>query len=106
MQRDCFVLRLKPGRVSDYLAAHGGIRADVLDAIRGKGWSNFSLFVLAEEGLVIGYRERAEGRAPGSGAESPPSEVGELWQESMAEYFVNGRPDWHMRRPEEYFHLE
>lgn len=104
VQRECFVMRLDPERVAEYRTAHASVWSDVLDGIRSKGWSNYSLFVQPEEGLVVGYRER-HGAHPE--ASSGADRVNDLWQESMAQFFAGGeRPDRSMQPLEEYFHLD
>jgi L-rhamnose mutarotase len=97
-------MQLKCDRVDDYREAHEEIWQSVLEGIRKKGWSNYSLFVRPEDGLIVGYREKAE-----SHEEDPVVDVdglNEHWQEAMAEYFEGGRPDKAMQLLEEYFHLD
>ena len=104
VERECFVMRLDPGRVAEYRDAHARVWDDVLEGIRSKGWSNYSLFVQPEDGLVVGYRER---RGTHTEASSGIDRVNDLWQESMAQFFAGGeRPDRSMRPLEEYFHLD
>ncbi|MQY20882.1 L-rhamnose mutarotase [Nocardia macrotermitis] len=106
-ERVCFVLELRPDRVEDYLAAHETVWPDLLDALREAGWSNYSLFLRPEDGLVIGYLETADfARATEAMASN---EVNTRWQRTMAEYFRTPEGvavDVSMRRLDEYFHLD
>ncbi|WP_341994686.1 L-rhamnose mutarotase [Microbacterium sp. LWH7-1.2] len=103
MQRVCFVMHLKPERVTDYLAVHASVWPEVLDALRETGWTNFSLFVRPDDGLVVGYVETADYEM--SVAEMGRRDVNTRWQETMAPYFDSGRPDQAVQRLEQYFHL-
>ncbi len=106
-ERACFVLELRPDRVEDYLAAHTTVWPEMLDALHAAGWSNYSLFLRPEDGLVIGYLETADFARANAAMAS--SEVNARWQQTMAEYFraPDGVPvDASMRRLDEYFHLD
>jgi len=104
-QRVCFVMRLKPERVQDYLVAHETVWPEMLDALRETGWRDYSLFVLEAEALVVGYLvtddyERAQ-------AEMAKRDVNARWQAGMAEYFADStNPDETAVRLTEYFHLD
>ncbi|MFF3572099.1 L-rhamnose mutarotase [Nocardia jiangxiensis] len=101
------MLELRPDRVEDYLAAHTTVWPEMLDALREAGWSNYSLFLRPQDGLVIGYLETADfARASAAMA---TSEVNTRWQQTMAECFraPDGVPvDASMRQLSEYFHLD
>lgn len=103
-ERVCFVMRLKPDRVHDYLAAHESVWPEMLDALRETGWRDYSLFVHEAEGLVVGYLvtddyERAQ-------SQMAAREVNVRWQAGMAEYFADStNPDESSVRLTEYFHL-
>ena len=106
-ERVCFLLRLEPDRVQDYLAAHEVVWPDMLDALRQAGWRNYSLFIRHEDGLVVGYLETDDFAS--ATAEMAQNAVNERWQASMAEYFQaadGAHPDESMQRLTEYFHLE
>ena len=50
VRRVCFLLHLKPDRVDDYLAAHQHVWPEMLEALSGAGWRNYSLFVKPQTG--------------------------------------------------------
>jgi L-rhamnose mutarotase len=56
MKRICFVLQVKPDRLDEYQRRHRSVWPEMLDALRGTWWNNYSLF-LREDGLLIGYLE-------------------------------------------------
>jgi L-rhamnose mutarotase len=106
LERVCFLLTLRPERVEDYLAAHATVWPEMLDALRGAGWSNYSLFLRPADGLVVGYLET--GNFDRAVAAMDATEVNARWQASMAEYFQappGVGPDEAMQRLSAYFHL-
>lgn len=104
VQRVCFTMRLRVDRVEDYLRDHAEVWPEMLDALTAAGWTNYSLFVRREEGLVIGYLETDDFERAQS--EISRSAVNARWQASMAPYFERGRPDGALDVWEEYFHLD
>jgi len=102
-ERVCFLLRLKPDRIDDYLAAHQTVWPEMLDALRAAGYRNYSLFVRPDDGLVVGYFETDDVEA--TNAAMARADVNERWQSTMAEYFESGHPDRSLQRLTEYFHL-
>lgn len=103
-ERVCFLMHLKPERVDDYLAAHEHVWPEMLDALRTTGWHNYSLFVRAEDGLVVGYLETDDYEK--AQAEMARTDINGRWQATMAEYFVSETdPDASSERLTEYFHL-
>lgn len=104
-RRVCFTMRLKPGRVDDYLAAHESVWPEMLDALRETGWSNYSLFVDKPNALVVGYLETDDFER--SVAEMALRPVNGRWQAGMAEFFADDvEPDRTMEQLTEYFHLD
>ena len=105
-QRVCFLLQLRPDRIDDYLQAHQEVWPEMLEALRATGWRNYSLFLRAGDGLVVGYLETADfALAQQRMAET---EINAKWQAGMAQYFVGGSdadPDEQMTPLTEYFHL-
>lgn len=105
-ERVCFLLRLKPDRVQDYLQAHQTVWPEMLDALRDAGWANYSLFVDPENALVVGYLETEDFAA--ANARMSATEINAKWQATMADYFEapdGSTPDQAMHRLTEYFHL-
>ncbi|MEV4686204.1 L-rhamnose mutarotase [Microbacterium sp. LWH3-1.2] len=102
-QRVCFLMQVKSERVAEYLTVHEDIWPDMLEALRETGWTNFSLFLRRRDGLVVGYVETADYALATSAMAR--REVNTRWQRTMAEYFVEGRPDEDVDVLEEYFHL-
>ena len=105
MERVCFLLHLKPDRVQDYLAAHETVWPEMLDALRETGWTNYSLFVRPEDGLVVGYLETEDFERALAGMAA--KEVNDRWQSGMAQYFtaLEGHADEGLEKLTEYFHL-
>ena len=106
-ERVCFVLRLKPERVDEYVAAHEHVWPEMLGALSDAGWRNYSLFVRPDDGLVVGYLETDDFAAAQSGMTA--TAVNARWQAGMADYFQNPagvRPDQAMKPLTEYFHLD
>lgn len=103
-QRVCFLMRLKPDRIQEYLAVHSQVWPEMLEALREAGWTNYSLFLHAADGLVVGYLETEDFEK--AQAEMARSEVNARWQETMAPFFADsGNPDESLDVLAEYFHL-
>jgi L-rhamnose mutarotase len=100
--RVCFVLRLKPDRVEDYVAAHQHVWPEMLGALSDAGWRNYSLFVRPDDGLVVGYLETDDFEAAQHAMAA--TEVNDRWQRDMAPFF-DARADHALVRLEEVFHL-
>ena len=105
MQRICFVLQVKPGRLTEYKQRHRDVWPEMQAALRETGWGNYSLF-LREDGLLVGYLETEDFERARSGMAQ--REVNERWQREMSAFFVQpdgAAPDQAMRPLEEVFHL-
>lgn len=103
-ERVCFLMRLKPDRVNDYLAVHDHVWPEMLEALRATGWHNYSLFLRADDGLVVGYLETDDYEQ--AQRDMAATNVNARWQATMAEYFVSeSNPDAASERLTEYFHL-
>lgn len=105
--RVCFLLRLRPDRVEDYLSAHEVVWPEMLDALRTAGWHNYSLFVRPDDGLVVGYLETDDFEA--AQRRMAATQVNDRWQAGMAQYFqdpAGATPDQAMQPLVEYFHLD
>lgn len=106
MERVCFLLQVKADRLQEYKRRHEAVWPDMLEALRGTGWTNYSLF-LRDDGLLVGYFETPDLQAALDGMAA--REVNERWQAEMAPFFeaLEGkRPDEGFLRLEEVFHLD
>jgi L-rhamnose mutarotase len=84
MERICFVLQVKKGRLAEYKERHKAVWPEMLEALRDAGWHNYSLF-LRDDGLLVGYVETPDfqkARAAMAG-----TEVNGRWQREMREFF-------------------
>lgn len=106
MERVCFQLQLRPDRIEEYTRRHAAVWPDMLDALSATGWSNYSLFLRPDLGLLIGYVETESLAAALAGMEA--TAVNARWQAEMAEFFEDlpGTPDQGFTRLVEVFHLE
>ena len=84
MQRICFTLRVRPGKLTEYKARHRDVWPDMLHALSETGWTNYSLF-LRPDGLLIGYFETEDIERATKGMEA--KEVNTKWQNEMSEFF-------------------
>jgi L-rhamnose mutarotase len=103
--RVCFQLQVKLDRIAEYRERHAHVWPDMLAALAGTGWHNYSLF-LREDGLLIGYFETPS--LEESLAGMARTEVNARWQAEMAGFFeeLDGRaPDEGFLVLEEVFHL-
>ncbi|MET0897059.1 MAG: L-rhamnose mutarotase [Mycobacterium sp.] len=103
MERVCFLLQLKPDRVQDYLAAHEHVWPEMREALHDAGWRNYSLFVRAEDGLVVGYLETPDFAAAQQAMAD--TDINAKWQAGMSQYFAAGSPDESIKPLTHYFHL-
>jgi L-rhamnose mutarotase len=104
-RRVCFQLQVKPERLPEYRERHAAVWPDMLRALAGTGWHNYSLFV-RDDGLLIGYFETDSLEAARKGMAETP--VNARWQAEMGEFFVglDGAPDEGFLELTEVFHLE
>lgn len=103
MEKSCFLLRVAPEHLADYLEAHEAVWPDMLRALHSCGWRNYTLFLEESSGLVVGYFESEDVNQ--SFAEMEKREVNTLWQREMSKYFLapdGGKPQI-LRN---YFNLE
>jgi L-rhamnose mutarotase len=89
MERKCFLLRVKPERLPDYLQAHQ-VWPEMLEAMREVGLQNYSLFY-RPDGLLVGYLEGGDVLA--SLRQLGETDVNTRWQATMAEFFEAGSGD-------------
>ncbi len=106
MQRVCFLLQVRPERLTEYRERHKGVWPEMQQALRDTGWTNYSLF-LREDGLLVGYLETPDFGA--AKAAMQKLEVNTRWQREMSEFFLNPpgiTPDKAAAPLEEVFHLD
>jgi L-rhamnose mutarotase len=101
-QRSAFVLRIRPGRVDDYVEAHRSVWPELLDALRRAGIRNYSIFRAGNE--VFGYFEADDIAAAGRCLDA--EEVNSRWQDHMAELLEERVPDAGPPALEEIFRLD
>ena len=85
-QRCCFLLRVSPERLAEYIEVHQHVWQDMRDALSNAGWRRYSLFLRPEDGLVVGYFESDDTAAAMRAMED--EDVNTRWQKEMAQYFV------------------
>ena len=81
MARGAFVLRIKPERVDDYVAAHAAVWPEMRAAISDAGIRNYSIFLY--ENLAFGYLEADDLDA--AYAAIAATDVNRRWQDAMAD---------------------
>ena len=105
MKRICFVLQVKPDRLSEYKERHDNVWPEMRQSLAESGWHNYSLF-LRDDGLLVGYVETPDfDRALRL---MSATDVNRRWQAEMAEFFdgVPGRnADEQMTPLEQVFYL-
>src|SRR5258708_20141087 len=88
-ERRGFVLRVKPEKVDEYLAAHRDVWPEMLQALSAAGIRNYTIF--RSENEMFGYFETDDlERAERYLAAQP---VSGRWQDAMAELLVDRVPD-------------
>jgi L-rhamnose mutarotase len=100
-QRSAFVLRVRPDKIDEYLAAHREVWPDMLRALTDSGIRNYSIF--RDGNQVFGYFE-ADDLAAASEYLSR-QEVCARWQDAMAELLEERVPDAGPSPLEEIFRL-
>jgi L-rhamnose mutarotase len=87
--RSAFVLRVKPERIDEYVEAHANVWPEMLEALRGSGITNYSIF--RDGNQVFGYFEADDLNAAEAFLARQP--VCARWQDSMAELLEERVPD-------------
>jgi len=106
MERVCFLLRVRDDRLDEYRRRHRDVWPEMLEALSGCGWRNYSLF-LRGDGLLVGYLETDDFER--ALACMDERDVNSRWQAEMAPFFElpgEDRPDTGLERLEEVFHLD
>ena len=88
--RACFTLHVRTDMLAEYLDVHQRVWEDMRQALSNTGWTNYSLFVNTETGMVVGYFESADVQAAMRAMAN--TDVNSRWQAEMAQYFV--QPEW------------
>jgi L-rhamnose mutarotase len=100
-QRSAFVLRVRPGKIDEYVAAHREVWPDMLQALKESGIRNYSIF--RDGNQVFGYFESDDLAA--AAVYLGRQEVCARWQESMADLLEERVPDSGPQPLEEIFRL-
>src|ERR1700690_2835863 len=79
-QRSAFVLHVRPDKLDEYVQAHGSVWPEMLDALRGAGIRNYSIFRSGND--VFGYFEADDLAA--AELYLSQQEVCTRWQDHMA----------------------
>jgi L-rhamnose mutarotase len=101
-QRSAFVLRVRPDKIDEYVAAHREVWPEMLDALRGAGIRNYTIFRHGNE--MFGYFEADDLEA--AGAYMAEQDVNSRWQDAMAELLDERVPDAGPPPLEEVFRLD
>jgi L-rhamnose mutarotase len=100
-QRVAFVLRVRPERIDEYVAAHANVWPEMLEALRNAGIRNYSIF--RDGNQVFGYFETDDVAA--AGEYMAAQEVSQRWQDAMADLLEERVPDAGPPALEEIFRL-
>jgi L-rhamnose mutarotase len=101
-QRTAFVLHVRPDRVDDYVAAHGHVWPEMLEALSDAGIRNYSIF--RDGSQVFGYFEADDLEAAATYLARQP--VSAQWQDSMADLLEERVPDAGPPPLEQIFRLD
>jgi L-rhamnose mutarotase len=101
-ERTAFVLRVRPEKLEEYVRAHQEVWPEMLDALRGAGVRNYTIF--RDGNRMFGYFEADDLAAAGHYLEQ--QEVATRWQDAMAELLIERVPDGGPPALEEIFRLD
>ena len=101
-QRSAFVLRVRPDRIGEYVEAHRNVWPEMLDALRGAGIRNYTIFRAGNE--MFGYFEADDLAA--AELNLSQQEVCTRWQDAMADLLEERVPDAGPPQLEEVFRLD
>jgi L-rhamnose mutarotase len=101
-EHSAFVLRVRPECVDEYVKAHQAVWPEMLDALRGAGIRNYSIFRAGNE--MFGYFEADDLNA--AEYHLSQQEVCTRWQDAMAHLLEQRVPDGGPPQLEEVFRLE
>ncbi|HEX7350184.1 L-rhamnose mutarotase [Brachybacterium sp.] len=100
-QRCCFLLHVRPEKLAEYVAAHEQVWSEMRQALAAAGWRNYSLFLRAEDGMVVGYFESEDVDAAQEAISR--AAISPHWEAAMSEYFAPGGGQKQILP--QYFHL-
>ena len=101
-KRTAFVLRVRPERIDEYVDAHRAVWPEMLDALRGAGIRNYTIFRSGNK--MFGYFEADDLEAAARYLEQ--QDVSARWQNAMAELLEERVPDSGPPPLEEIFRLD
>ena len=101
-QRSAFVLQVRPERIDEYVRAHREVWPEMLDALRGAGIRNYTIFRHGNQ--MFGYFEADDLAAAQHHLRQ--QEVSTRWQDAMAELLEKRVPDGGPPALEEIFRLD
>ena len=101
-QRSAFVLRVRPERIEEYVCAHRHVWPEMLDALRGAGIRNYTIFRHGNQ--MFGYFESDDLEA--AARYLAEQEVSARWQDAMAELLEQRVPNSGPPPLEEVFRLD
>ncbi len=103
--RVCFRSAVDVKHLSAYKLAHAAVWPEMLHALKGAGWNDYTLH-LGQDGLLIGFVECDDLDA--ARARMALTEINAKWQKEMARLFPasDGNPDEGFMVMEEVFSLE
>jgi L-rhamnose mutarotase len=101
-QRSAFVLHVRPDKIDEYVEAHRNVWPEMLDALRGAGIHNYTIFRARTE--VFGYFEADDLDA--AGRYLAEQDVSARWQDAMAKLLEDRVPDSGPPPLEEVFRLD
>jgi L-rhamnose mutarotase len=101
-QRSAFLLQVRPDKVEAYVEAHRSVWPEMLEALRGAGIRNYSIFRAGNQ--MFGYFESDDLERAAAYLEA--QEVSARWQDAMADLLDQRVPDAGPPRLEEIFRLD
>jgi L-rhamnose mutarotase len=101
-QRTGFVLHVRPDKIEEYVEAHRHVWPEMLDALRGAGIRNYTIFRAGE--TVFGYFEADDLQAADRFLAA--QDVSTRWQDAMADLLQERVPDGGPVPLEQIFRLD
>jgi L-rhamnose mutarotase len=101
-ERTAFVLRVRPDKIEEYISAHRDVWPEMLDALRGAGIRNYTIF--RDGAMMFGYFEADDLAAAADYLAQQDAST--RWQDAMAELLESRVPDGGPPALEEIFRLD